>query len=69
MAATNQPEEHHTMTSAIADLIKQSGAWLDEDRSGDLMKAKKNKQASIAIANNYRAPKNSIKQKNVSSKL
>lgn len=39
----------------IEELIKQKGAKLDLNRTGDIAQAQKNKQASITIANHYRA--------------
>lgn len=39
----------------IRDLIARNDAWLDDTRTGDIEAATRHKDASIAIANHYRA--------------
>lgn len=48
---------HHRMeiSMTIKDLIARKNAWIDENRTGDLKTARRHKDASLAIAAQYRA--------------
>lgn len=51
----NGTEVEMVQDKTLAELIAQSGAWLDEGRSGTLREAKRNRAASTLLASHFRA--------------